>query len=234
MAIILRIDVDNPYGYENFQLKALNFLALNYGFPGVETLGYLKYLKLLLTDLEDRGIRATFFFKAKTIPRSRELRSTILERHEVGFHAVRTDNFKAFLEDFQRVNRTFEGKVTGLSKHGSGAWKGERGHTWRYDPERCIEYARRLGLRYFSGNGENPREEVKLVRGVLYYPSAFWVNRKRRAPEFTVEWLIEETQTRDIVVLFHPYEWGTNSQVRSDYEKIVSLGDKFKTFTRFT
>ena len=230
MAVLLRIDVDNAYAYLK---RVFNNLRLNYYFPAIEALGYLSYLKRLLSDLEDRGIAATLFFKPSTIP-SKRLAQRILKLHAVGFHAVRTSNFEEFLADFKKVNKALSGAVNGLSKHGSGVWRGERGHTWRYDPERCIEYARRLGLKYFSGNGEDPREKPKIINGILYFPSAFWINRRKRASEFTVEWLVEEASSRDIVVLFHPREWATDPQVRRDYEKIVSLGDKFKTFTRFT
>ena len=229
MAIILRIDVDNPYGYHTFWRKVLNYLALNYNFPKIDALGYLSHLNSLLRDLEERDVPATFFFKTTTIPNI-EMRSRILEMHEVGFHAVRTRSFQEFLKDFQKVNKAFKGLVSGLSKHGSGEWVGERGHTPEYDPERCIRYAKRLGLKYFSGNGEDPRVEATVVDGIVYYPSAFWISRRRRKPQFTIEWLLEESLRRDIVVLLHPHEWATRSQARRDYERIVSCGEKFKTF----
>ena len=231
MAIILRIDVDNPYGYQTFLRKALNYLALNYDFPKIERIGYLQYLKQLLEDLEERDVPATFFFKATTIPK-KETRLRILKMHEVGFHAVRTESFQEFLKDFQKVNNAFKGLIFGLSKHGSGEWVGERSHTSEYDPERCIQYAKRLGLKYFSGNGEDPRVEAMVVDGIVYYPSAFWVNRRRRKASFTIEWLVDESERRDVVVLLHPYEWAVFNSVKQDYERIISKGNKFRRFTK--
>ena len=231
MAILLRVDVDNPYGYKTFREKTLNYLALKYDFPKIDTLGYLRYLKILLKDLEERGITATFFFKTTTIPKT-NLRNQILKKHEVGFHAVRTRTFNEFSKDFNKVNIAFKGEVYGMSKHGSGIWVGkEKRHTREYNVSRCIKYAKKLGLKYFSGNDEDPRMEKTVVNGIIYYPSAFWINKKRRKPQFTIEWLIEESSRKDIVVLLHPYEWATQYQIYRDYEKIVNLGDKFKTFT---
>ncbi len=234
--VILRVDVDNAYNfYKRFPKGggSLNTLRLSHGLFAISQFGYLEDLRLLVEDLDDRGLRATFFFKATTIPQ-RDMRERILRSHAVGFHAVRTARFEDFKKDFKKVNKSFHDSIMGMSKHGDGTGKAERRHTWQYDPERCIGYAGKLGLRYFSGNGKNPEEKKTIVNGIVYFPSAFWINRMSRTNQFTIEWLINESQNRDVVVLFHPLGWRSYRQVRNDYEAIVDKCDAFKTFDEVT
>ena len=97
-----------------------------------------------------------------------------------------------------------------------------------------MQYAKQSNLTYFLGNGENPDENEKNVDGILYFPSAFWLNRNYREDKFTIDWLADESVSRKIVVLIHPEDIvsGTELIVR-EYEQILDRV-KFTTINDVT
>ena len=58
MALIIRIDVDRPYGKQPILRHVLSRLSSDIYFPKIETLGYLKELRIILQMLNDRKARA--------------------------------------------------------------------------------------------------------------------------------------------------------------------------------
>lgn len=228
MAVLLRVDVDNPYGWSNLYLTLLNRFSNKWRwFPKIEAMGYLWHLRKFVDDINDRGIKATFFFRRITVPKNLDP----FADHELAFHAVKTDTYEHFKRDLSKVSLMCRRKLNGFSKHGSGIDKLASWHTAKYEPEKYLKWAALEGLKYFSGNGENPCEQMKFVNGIRFYPSAFWVNQEHRAKRFTVNWLADECQNRDIVVIIHPFMWAVNRQVRGDWEKIVNNVDNFKLFS---
>ena len=125
--------------------------------------------------------------------------------------------------------------MSGFSKHGSGElrtsnYKDERFHTWQYSEEDCLKYAQRLGLKYFSGNRENPELKTRKEKDMMFYPAAFWVREGYREKKFGVAWLEKNSRKKDIVVLVHPVNWCRHPQVRKDFEKILSAKLDFALF----
>lgn len=100
MSVILRIDVDNPYGWQTLGKKILNYLRLNWWFPAVKKFGYLKFLGELLGDLEARKIPAAFFFTRFTTPKNLEP----YKKHEVGAHLISARNCKGFLKELNQIS----------------------------------------------------------------------------------------------------------------------------------
>jgi len=224
MGVILRIDVDNPYGWQRFGGKAKNYLRLNWGFPALKKLGYLNSLDKLLNDLEARNISATFFFTKFTTPRN----MAKYTKYFVGAHLISTRNYAEFQKELDQISKKLHRKIYGFTKHGSGKLKLCRTHAPRYEPNKYIDWAQKANLQYFLGNGENPEEKPFYIGNVLVYLSAFWIHSNYRAQKYTIDWLAEESKDRDIIVLLHPYNWLTNNQIREDYEKMMDKIDTFK------
>ena len=225
LGVILRIDVDNPYGWQTGWRKILNYLRLNWWFPAVKSLGYLIFLDELLDDLEARDVPAVFFFTELTVPKNLER----YKDYEVGAHIVSAGSYDEFLVELNDISGRLQRRIHGFTKHGSGKLKLSRRHEPLYDLDEYVKWAQKAKLRYFLGNGENPEERPFFVGDVLVYPSAFWINKNYRADKYDLEWLAEESEKRDIIVLLHPYNWATNEQVRNDYEEILSRVDRFVT-----
>lgn len=218
MPAILRIDVDRAY--EN---RILHYARVYQElFFGTDSLGYLESCKDVVNDLNSRGLKASIFFQPFTVPNKEFAQELLKKGHTIGLHAVHTKDFKDFLVDSNKISNRFEGKIHGFTKHGSGKFKLSRRHDSNYDPNKFIQYAKRSNLTYFLGNGENPDEKEKNVEGILYFPSAFWLNRNYREDKYTIDWLAEESVSRNIVVLIHPEDVvsGTELMVR-EYEKIL-------------
>ena len=217
MPAILRIDVDTAY-----QNRILNYARVNKElFLGIDSLGYLKSCKLIADDLFERGITASFFFLPFTLPSRTFVQELMKEGHNVGLHAVHTKEYTDFSADIHRASKSL-GKILGFTKHGSGRFKLSRSHDPNYNSDKFIDFARMSNLKFFLGNGENPDEGWQYKDGVLYFPSAFWLNRNYREDNFTVDWLVKASRDRDVVVLMHPEDVmeGTNLMTR-EYERIM-------------
>lgn len=228
MSIILRVDVDGAYP------KAVyNHLRVAWQlFPALDSLGYLENVKKFLNDLDSRDVKATFFFQPSTLPK-KNLAKRILEKgHSVGLHAVQTQNFEKFSNELSKVSRRFDEKILGFSKHGSER-KLSRKHDASYVAKKYIHYAKKANLKYFLGNGENPNEGKKIIDGITFFPSAFWLNRNFREDKFSVDWLAEKSANRDIILLLHPHRvirgMERKNIIAKEYEKAISKVDSFKT-----
>ena len=218
MPVILRVDVDRAYWKGIY-----NYPRMIYGlFPAIDPLGYLEPCKNLLEDLNSRGVKASFFFQIMTLPKREMAKKILRAGHSVGLHAVETQSFDRFSRELSKISERFEGKIRGFTKHGSGKFKLSRRHDPTYDPQKFVKYAKEANLKYFLGNGENPEEIERVVEDILFFPSAFWLNRNYREDRFTVDWLIDESVNRNIVVLMHPVDVirGTKLMIR-EYEKIL-------------
>jgi len=218
MSVILRIDVDRAY--EN---RILHYMRVNQElFLGIDSLGYLKSSKEVIKDLNDRGIKASIFFQPFTIPNKEFAHELIKDGHSVGLHAVHTEDYGDFSRDLNKISKRFGGKIYGFTKHGSGWLKLSRRHDPNYDAEKFIEYEKKSNLKYFLGNRENSEEREKIIDGILFFPSAFWLNRNYRDDRFTVDWLVDESVNRNIVVLIHPEDVVAGTELmRLEYERIL-------------
>lgn len=221
MPVILRIDVDNAYS-----TISLNYLKLNWYFPNINKLGYLKYMTDLIQNLDDRGVRATFFFKTITIPDQLSL----LNKHELGLHTVYANDYEEFKREFTHVSKKIGTTLRGFSKHGSGTFKLARRHNRQYTPEVYIEWANRAHLDYFSGNRTDPAEQPVKCNSIIYFPSAFWVNEEYRDKKYDINWLVEFSTNNQVVVLVHPLNWAVNPHVKKNFENILNKIDKFSFY----
>lgn len=218
MAVILRIDVDDSYPN-----RILHYARVNQElFFGIDALGYSEMTKTIVDDLNDRGIKGSLFFQPYTVPNKGFVEDLVNNGHSVGLHAVHTNSFEKFSKDFYKISRIFGENVYGFTKHGSGKAKLSRKHDPNYNPDLFLEYAKKMNLGYFLGNWENPDLYPKIINGILYYPSAFWINRNYREDRYSVEWLIDASVERDIVVLMHPEDIVRGTElVVQEYEKIL-------------
>jgi hypothetical protein len=126
--------------------------------------------------------------------------------HQVGLHLENSRSFETFLDEKKALESHVIRPVKAMSKHGSGGAKYGLRHYAPYEPERYVDWARLAGMTLFLGNLEDPTLDVSVDEtGLHAYPSAFWLEPAWRNTEaFTIDWLLEEAQARDIVLLMHP------------------------------
>jgi hypothetical protein len=206
MALIVRIDVDRPYGKSPFLRHVMSRVGSDIYFPRIEAFGYLKELEDILKILNGAGTRAYIFFRRCTLPTQAVMDLIEVGRHEIGLHLEDSRSYETFAREKAMLERFIGRPVTSFSKHGSGRYKYGFHHYAPYKPDNYIRWAHQSGMKVFLGNLEDPTLPPPAPEnGLTFYPSAFWLEPSWRDTEkFPVEWLLGAAKTSDIVLLFHP------------------------------
>jgi hypothetical protein len=222
MGIIIRIDVDRPYGRAPWARHILSRVSSDLYFPQIRALGYLAELQTMLTWLNQAGARSYVFFRRCTLPSDLILQLLDAGGHEIGLHLENSRSFDTFMEEKQLVERWCGKRVMSVSKHGSGGAKYGFHHYAPYEPHKYVEWARKAAMRLFLGNLEDPYLESTNANNLVTFPSAFWLEpawRDTRA--FTVEGLLDRGKGQDVVLLVHPENVLAQPSLIADFNKII-------------
>lgn len=205
MAVIVRMDIDRPYGKRNLAHKIISRVSSDLYFPRIESLGYLTDLHEILTILERYRVASYVFFRRCTFPTTRIFKMLKRGGHKVGLHLENSRSLNSFNRELERLRVYSNQEVLTFSKHGSGQHRYGLHHYAPYEPEKYISWAKTLDMKLFFGNGENPNQLGYQDGDLFVFPSAFWLEHSWRDTEFfTIDWLCEESRQRNIVLLFHP------------------------------
>ena len=223
MALIIRIDVDRPYGRHPLVRHFLSRLSSDLYFPKVAGFGFLTELKTMLTWLNERGARAYVFFRRCSLPSRSILEQLTAGRHEVGLHLENSRSYSTFLKEAQILEHHVGKKVVAVSKHGSGSSKFGLHHYAPYEPTKYIEWARQASMQLFLGNLQDPSlEPTKAGNDLLVFPAAFWLEPPwRDTRKFSVNWLKQRARDRDIVLLVHPENVMARPELVADFKTLV-------------
>lgn len=226
MSLIIRIDVDRPYGRRPFVRHVLSRVASDFYLPRINPLGYLRELTVFLDFLLQRRARAHLFFRRCTLPPMPLVQRLCAEGHVVGWHLEDSRSFQTFLAEKTLLERHLGQSVWAFSKHGSGGHKYGWHHQASYEPESYIEWAREAGLRVFLGNLQDPTLPRVQCADLIVFPSAFWLEPDwRDTTTFPVEWLLAEARTRDIVLLVHPENTLASPTLMNDLDGLLRALD---------
>lgn len=227
MALIIRIDVDRPYGKSPLIRHLLSRLSSDLYFPKVSSFGFLAELQTMLSWLNDAGARAYVFFRRCTLAPKPLLGLLEAGRHEIGLHLENSRSFETFCEEKRIVEDHFERKVLAVSKHGSGCTKFGFHHYAPYEPDKYVGWAQQASMRLFLGNLEDPTlEPTKVSSDLWFFPSAFWLEPAwRDSDKFSVEWLGEHARDRDIVLLVHPENVLADPELMADFKRLIATLD---------
>lgn len=223
MALLIRIDVDRPYGSRPFARHFLSRLSSDFYFPKVGAFGFLAELDTMLTWLNESGARAHVFFRRCTLPSRSTLKLLDDGRHEIGLHLENSQSFTTFLAEKQIIEKHLGREVRAVSKHGSGGAKYGFHHFAPYEPERYVEWAQRTSMRLFLGNLEDPTlKPTTAGNGLVVFPSAFWLEPSwRDINKFTVDWLLDHARDEDIVLLVHPENVMADPGLVNDFKSLI-------------
>lgn len=223
MALIIRIDVDRPYGRHPPVRHFLSRLSSDLYVPKVVGFGFLTELQIMLSWLNEERARAFIFFRRCTLPSASVLELLDMGHHEIGLHLENSRSFATFQQERQILERHVGRKVLAVSKHGSGGAKFGFHHYAPYEPERYVEWAGRLSMQLFLGNLQDPSlEPTKADNGLLVFPSAFWLEPFwRDTKQFTIDWLLDRARQRDVVLLVHPENVLAHPGLVADFKKLI-------------
>jgi hypothetical protein len=218
MALILRIDVDRPYGKTGVLRHIASRISSDLFLPRIEWLRYLAELKSILRILNQKDKSAYLFFRKCTLPSP--IVCELLEQggHVAGLHLENSRSFETFQEECHFLQEYLQMRVRALSKHGSGKARFGRKHYAPYEPEKYLAWAKQADMRVFFGNGEDPTLRPIQDDTLCYFPSAFWLEPDwRDTKRFPLEWLLNEALKRDVVMLLHPDNVLTSQDVMNEF-----------------
>ncbi len=120
MALIVRIDVDRPFGKKNVFRHILSRIATDLYFPAARWLGYLRDLEEILLLLNGRGIPSYVFFRRCSLP-SRSVKTLMKAgNHVFGLHFENSRSVEHLKAELRVLEKHIDVDVTAFSKHGSG------------------------------------------------------------------------------------------------------------------
>jgi hypothetical protein len=224
MPLILRVDVDKPYGRSSFMKKVMSKIREDYWFPAIYLFGYLDDLKQFLYFLSKVRIKAHIYFRKCTLPPISWLKESFLDGHKLGLHAENTRNIETFKKELEEVQSYFSSyKLNSFTKHGSGILKLGRYHHPPYEPLKYLNWAGILGIPYFFGN-EEINELNDCVQMNQFYPRMFWIemfNGKNAGCSF--QRIVDVGREKNVVVISHPANFIANKEVENSIVKFISL-----------
>jgi hypothetical protein len=226
VALIVRIDVDRPYGKRPVWRHALSRVGSDVYFPALECFGYLRELGSILGVLGEHGARAHVFFRRCTLPSAAISELIDKGKHRVGMHLEDSRSIQTFRQEKQLLERHFGHSVTIVSKHGSGGRRFGRHHHAPYEPEKYETWCAQSGVRYFLGNQEDPRSTpYRSSQGdVVMYPAAFWLEPSwRDTAAFPIGWLLEHARGNDVVLLLHPENVLASQTLTRDLRRVLGM-----------
>jgi hypothetical protein len=205
MGLIVRIDVDRPYGKQGLVRHVASRLSSDYCLPHMQWLRYLDELKTILSILNAHGKSAYVFFRKCTYPSAEICALMEAGGHRFGLHLENSRTAESFREELDSLQRELGRPVETFSKHGSGRHRYGRHHFAPYEPERYLAWGKQAGMKAFFGNLEDPQLRPFEEDGMVFFPSAFWLEPSwRDTRKFPIEWLMTEAAERDVVLLLHP------------------------------
>jgi hypothetical protein len=205
MSLIVRIDVDRPYGKEGFVRHVASRLSSDYFVPRMRWLRYLDELETILRILNEKGKSAYVFFRKCPYPTAAVCELMEAGGHQFGLHLEDSRSAATFNEELLSLQQELGRRVFAFSKHGSGHYHLGRHHYAPYEPERYLPWGKQAGMKLFFGNLEDPQLGPTQDGGLVCFPSAFWLEPHwRDRARFPIEWLLREAAERDVVMLLHP------------------------------
>jgi len=225
MPLVLRVDVDKPYGNSNFYNSVRSKLSEDYWYPNFSLFkyNYLAQLDEFLNYCNKVSIKGYFYFRICTIPDENIKKLLKNGGHKAGMHAENTRNYDTFKNEYEKLLDLSNIKLDSFSKHGSGKIKLGKHHYAPYEPDKYIEWAKKLNISFPFGNDIcSCAEDLKITDD--YYPKIFWIEREYRNEHFkNLSKLIEVAKKEIVPILIHPSNFNSTAAVRNDFKELIQL-----------
>lgn len=224
MSLILRVDVDKPYGKHNLLRAVASKLKEDY-VPNIPfKIGYLSHLKEFIAYCDKNNVQGHFYYRLCTTPDNETVQMHQKSGHVAGLHLENSrskENLKAELETLQK--RVSNLTISTFSKHGSGTYKLGKYHYPKYEPLKYTEWSKELGIKYPSGNGTaKTATDLYAIDG--YHENLFWLEPDYRDPAFnTLKQVVEAAKSSNVVVLIHPSNYVADPKTKQDFHQLVQL-----------
>lgn len=221
MSLILRLDIDKPYGRSHLGEKLLSKFSEDVVEFKSEALGYLNHLEGFFDLLDSKEIKAFVYFRNCSSPTLKLKRRLIENGHRIGFHAEATQTESSFLEELWEFSSIVGIDVRDFSKHGSGSYKLGKRHYPAYEEEKYRSWSEKNELKFYFGNGMWKNESASDLRS--FYPDMFWVEPHYREKEvFDISWLEKNVKQSIIPLITHPENIYADQGTSDFFEMIIN------------
>ena len=223
MGLILRVDVDKPFGRKTISERIKSKLREDFWFPAINCWGYLKATEKFIKYCNGNGIQGVFYFRNCTAPGKKITKLLREGNHQIGFHAENTRSLSTFKKELERFKEKLSGaELSSFTKHGSGDIKLGRNHYHPYEPDKYRLWAKEINLAYIYGNEIiDSTDDFSDSRD--YYPKMFWIHNEYRNESFDkIEDVIRYARSFDIPVIIHPSNYYANDFVNREFNELVS------------
>lgn len=223
MSLILRVDVDKPFGNSNLFTKiASKFIEDYLGHISTKTPGYLSHQIRFLEYCNSENVPGFFYYRMCTIPNQKVIQLMEKGGHKFGLHAENTRSFETLGFELDQLRKKISPiPVETFSKHGSGVLKLGKNHYPKYEPQNYIEWSEKLKCAYPFGN-DIPKNGDDLIEKNNFYPCVFWIEPEYRFSEFnSIEQLIDVAKTKRVPILIHPENFDRENFVKDEFKKLV-------------
>ena len=232
MALILRVEVDKPFGNHTLLRKIISKIIEDYyGKPLFTAPQYLSHLKKFLENCNAKNITGFIYHRICTCPNDEIINLLKVGGHKIGLHAENTFSYKTFSDEVDYFNSLLKDKqikVESFTKHGSGKLKLGKFHYSLYEPEKYLQWAKEKKISFYFGN-DIGKNESDFIFQDSYFPSVFWIEHEYRSKEFSsLEQLLNLAEKEDVGVLIHPCNYFTKKDVADDFNSLVKLAEQRK------
>jgi len=224
MSLVLRVDVDKPYGNANFVRKVFSKFMEDYvGKALTNSPFYLSHQKEFLQFCNQHAVSGYFYYRNCTIPNASVMELMNMGKHHTGFHAENTETLQTFSAELS----AFRSKlgfvnVSTFSKHGSGVLKLGKHHYPKYEPAKYLEWSKHVNCLYPSGNGICESADELKPDSNGYYENIFWIELDYRSEAFhSIEQLIEVAKKQRVIILIHPENFASTKAVADEFELLI-------------
>jgi hypothetical protein len=229
MPLILRLDIDKPYGRATLQEKLLSKACEDITEFKVESLGFLDHLPGFFDLLDRSHISSYVYFRNCSSPK-RDLQKRLEESGSViAFHAENTRSEESFLSELHRFSALVERDVRHFSKHGSGEYKLGKNHYPIYEEDKYRLWAEKNNLKYFFGNGMVSASS-RFERS-SFYSDMFWVEpHYRETSVFNLDWIEKNVEEKIIPIITHPENIYADENTGEEFKNLIErFGNQFIT-----
>ncbi|MDL5048283.1 hypothetical protein QQ054_19945 [Oscillatoria amoena NRMC-F 0135] len=227
MSLILRVDVDKPYGRHTLLRKIFSKIKEDYFTEFPVKIGYLSHLKQFIEFCNKNKVQGHFYHRICTAPDIETLALQAEGKHIVGLHLENSRSKETLKAEVDKLQQKVNGiTINSFSKHGSGTYKLGKHHYPAYEPQNYKRWADELELKYPSGNGTAEKaEDLYALDG--YYENLFWIEPYYRSSKFNrLEDVVAAAKNSDVVVLIHPCNYLADKQTKDDFERLVEIAKK--------
>lgn len=223
MSLVLRVDVDKPFGHASLMRKIASKLVEDY--LGSISPNFPKYLSHQIQFLQycnDNSVPGFFYYRTCTKPSKVVSELMKAGGHKTGFHAENTRSLETLSAELGRF-RDFvsPAPVETFTKHGSGVLKLGKHHYPPYEPNKYKEWAKELNCSFPFGN-EICEKEEDLFEVDGFHDAMFWIEPDYRNPKFnTIEQVLSAAKHHRVIVLIHPENFASHKTVSDEFKTLV-------------